>query len=1033
MKYNCQNYYTLRTPVFSVNKLTNFLLKSQTMEDSDYVKYFLHDKEFCETLQVNSKETYEFLLTGKITKKLIDTLIKYYIRTTTRPTPFGLSAGVSQGKFSDNTEIIIKNCQEYKKKVCVDMDWITSLIKKLESDHEILKDLNIKASPQCYANGNRLINPYLAAYSKNNTDNEFTENSSIRYTRAVQEILQFCEKYQKVDDVLQYLYKKYLNISHEKIENMIHNLLENEIIISNLRFSIDETEPLETLITRIQNINKSYETKIQLTKINKLIKKYEEYTIGEGIDLYHKICKEMSNLIASKNYLQIDLIVTHKNNQLDLKMKSELEECINFLVRFLPGTNSGNSAIEEYKQDFIQKYGYERNVNLTKLLDVNMGLGLPAGYKKSNRKLKNNYTSNIGKMNRLHKLLNNAYVLGHGTIVLSEQDLKYITDGEDDENVCTQQSFDLFIDVLNHKDYQYAIAPAMSNFEAGQALGRFAYLFDKEFVLQNIKAGAKDFYQNMILAEVNEMPYKSRLSNVSFNYNSYEYSIPIAAQENRKKIVKLSDIYVGVDKISNKLYLKSQSLNKRVIVKRTNMLNPNFASNISKFLYEISYEERWTLNRIFAEFLQQDAIFSPRVVYKNIVLVPASWKIEKNDIMHYFNKNNISDLDIINFIKNWHIPNFVYLMDNDNRLFLDMNNKPMVSVLINTLKKKKKILLQEALQSSSSSIVTDEQGEYYFNEVVVSFLQKENNIQYEKNETKMQIQTCDYESGKLKECLLPGDEGWIYLKIYGCSGREDELIGCYMNEFCEMLYKERLIEQHFFIKYKDPDFHIRLRYKIAKSESFTLFMKKTLDWIHNLKKEGLVNTLVIDTYERESDRYGGIDLIPLAENVFCADSVVVEKIISQKYTNQLGALSDMYIGILSILTIMENCNFSLEKQIEILDRSVSKQDYRNVFKKNRDEIMRLCSMNRKLMNDEEINLLKIFDCRKEDLTIYMKKIEYKNLEKDEIILSLIHMFFNRFKMNNQWELEIRSITRHGLYAYSKSLMYKNKMCISVKD
>lgn len=43
--------------------------------------------------------------TSKDSEKLVESLLKYFIRMTTRTTPFGLFSGISIGKFGKETEI----------------------------------------------------------------------------------------------------------------------------------------------------------------------------------------------------------------------------------------------------------------------------------------------------------------------------------------------------------------------------------------------------------------------------------------------------------------------------------------------------------------------------------------------------------------------------------------------------------------------------------------------------------------------------------------------------------------------------------------------------------------------------------------------------------------------------------------------------------------------------------------------------------------------------------------------------------------
>ncbi|TKI96729.1 hypothetical protein FC695_25910, partial [Bacillus cereus] len=68
--------------------------------------------------------------------------------------PFGLSASVGMGRFSTcNTS---EDYASLKKYVQVDMEWATNLIKLLESDLSIVRQLKVKLNQGIMINGSRV-------------------------------------------------------------------------------------------------------------------------------------------------------------------------------------------------------------------------------------------------------------------------------------------------------------------------------------------------------------------------------------------------------------------------------------------------------------------------------------------------------------------------------------------------------------------------------------------------------------------------------------------------------------------------------------------------------------------------------------------------------------------------------------------------------------------------------------------------------------------------------------------------------------
>ena len=66
--------------------------------------------------------------------------------------------------------------------------------------------------------------------------------------------------------------------------------------------------------------------------------------------------------------------------------------------------------------------------------------------------------------------------------------------------------------------------------------------------------------------------------------------------------------------------------------------------------------------------------------------------------------------------------------------------------------------------------------------------------------------------------FIPGSQ-WLYFKIYTGVKTADEVLAHTIRPFLRELYAERWIDGSFFIRYNDPDFHIRLRLHIDQFEN----------------------------------------------------------------------------------------------------------------------------------------------------------------------------------------------------------------------
>lgn len=125
----------------------------------------------------------------------------------------------------------------------------------------------------------------------------------------------------------------------------------------------------------------------------------------------------------------------------------------------------------------------------------------------------------------------------------------------------------------------------------------------------------------------------------------------------------------------------------------------------------------------------------------------------------------------------------------------------------------------------------------------------------------------------VKRNFYPGDE-WLYFKIYGGIKSCDDLVCGKLYSLMNRLKRSGEVSQWFFIRYSDPDFHLRLRLRLVSND----FLGKVVGAVGALLRpmcdSGLLHKFVIDTYCREIERYGE-SVMQLTEELFCIDSECV--------------------------------------------------------------------------------------------------------------------------------------------------------------
>src|SRR5262249_7768085 len=120
----------------------------------------------------------------------------------------------------------------------------------------------------------------------------------------------------------------------------------------------------------------------------------------------------------------------------------------------------------------------------------------------------------------------------------------------------------------------------------------------------------------------------------------------------------------------------------------------------------------------------------------------------------------------------------------------------------------------------------------------------------------------------------PGSE-WLYAKLYTGPATLDQVLREVVQPVVESALRSGAAERWFFIRYGDPDWHLRLRFQGRPGRLQGEVLPALQAAAAPLLADGRLWRFQFDTYEREIERYGGPVGIVLAEQLFHADSEAV--------------------------------------------------------------------------------------------------------------------------------------------------------------
>jgi thiopeptide-type bacteriocin biosynthesis protein len=159
--------------------------------------------------------------------------------------------------------------------------------------------------------------------------------------------------------------------------------------------------------------------------------------------------------------------------------------------------------------------------------------------------------------------------------------------------------------------------------------------------------------------------------------------------------------------------------------------------------------------------------------------------------------------------------------------------------------------------------------------------------------------------GANRDLFQPGGE-WVFAKLYTSPTRQIELLRDYLPGILSSLLAAGGVDRWFFIRYHDPEPHLRLRFHGLPDQLWGGLMPALNVWMGQLREAALANRLVVDAYDPELERYGGPEVIADAERVFEADSVASLALL-QVLDAAGAALEPVLLAAASLVDLM--CGF----------------------------------------------------------------------------------------------------------------------------
>jgi lantibiotic biosynthesis protein len=369
----------------------------------------------------------------------------------------------------------------------------------------------------------------------------------------------------------------------------------------------------------------------------------------------------------------------------------------------------------------------------------------------------------------------------------------------------------------------------------------------------------------------------------------------------------LSDLSLSVS-VDGTILLYSRRLNRRIIPRLTNahgFMNPRL-STFYRFLAYLQHQGAAGIP-LFAWGPLEAIDYLPRVRYGRLILAVARWKIAREEVRQLDKSDRFDAFAAMQQLRaRRRLPRWVVFVEVDNTLPVDLDNPLCVDALIQVLARAGEGVLTEMYPTPDALCVTGPEGRFC-HELLVPFVRERPRPQSEAVAGAVERALAaapDHVPAAVRSCA-PGGE-WLYFKVYGGGGALDDALTSAIAPLLEQIGLGAGRGRWFFVRYGDPDQHLRIRFHGAPQ----WLMAELLPLVHRtlepLRQRGRIWKVQVDTYEREVEAYGGPGALALAEEIFCADSDAVLEIL-RALDGDEGADVRWRIALLGIHRLFEDC------------------------------------------------------------------------------------------------------------------------------
>jgi len=851
-------FFVMRAPLLPLEEL------DRLRADSTYWRTLVARPEVREALHLASPGLMRRLATGDPDDRVIASITAYLTRMCTRSTPFGLFAGCSLGTVSDATALVVDGPEGVSRHSRPDTEVLAALVERLLADPSTRPAMMVEPNSSRYhaAGAMRLIESRLREGRRTHHLVVIEDDAPLRC--ALDAAAGGC----LVDGVVEAVAAQ-TGVERDEAREYVDALIEAKVLTPVAEAAVTGREPLVHLLSSLSGQDFTA-TSEALRRVSDELARLDAAGLGNPPEAYSDAAATLLELAGEGDdarLIQVDLHRTGSGLTLGSDTVQLLTEGAQLLHRL--STRGEHPALSRFKQQFAARYE-DREVALMEALDEEMGIGfdasthpaadespLLAGMDLGGVAAQYAFTARDAA---LLDLLMRTRECGAASLELDAATVARLEAAQpgSPSRLPLPDAFAVNANLLEDGvEIDGVHGPS-----GAELLGRFCHGDARLHDAVRTQLRAEEAHSpGVVFAEIIHLP-EGRVGNVLARPVLRDYELVLLGRSGAPADRQLSVDELTVHLEGDRVVLYSPRLDAEVRPRLTTAHNPAWRGfGVYRFLAALQSDGvagglAWDWGAL------SGAPTLPRVTSGRLVVARARWRLSASEISQVTGPDAVAGWAAL--IRERGLPGELLIADGDNRLYVDTASPALTTAAAKVLRGRTGAILEEVLPTG---VAAGPQGRFA-HELIVPFIRRGE-----------PAPAPDFRiPPKARRTFAPGSQ-WLYLKVYTGTASADRILTDAVGPVIGWLRDSGVVDHWFFLRYADPEHHLRLRLHGDPAALRDHALPALTDALAAHLGDGTIWKVATDTYHREIERYGGDAGIELAEQIHAADSEAVLQVL----------------------------------------------------------------------------------------------------------------------------------------------------------